>query len=99
MWMDQGVDSRTMDASAVQGIDGWGSCPVSLGNLLLAQVEDAESRVAVINISREMTIDSEGAGRWRGQPGSLNVKQVLEADDRDGVDGVGGASAQRLVRR
>jgi N-methylhydantoinase B len=78
MWMDQGVDSRTMDASAVQGIDGWGSCPVSLGNLLLAQVEDAESRVAVINISREMTIDSEGAGRWRGQPGSLNVKQVLE---------------------
>jgi len=78
MWMDQGVDSRTMDASAVQGIDGWGSCPVSLGNLLLAQVEDAESRVAVINISREMTTDSEGAGRWRGQPGSLNVKQVLE---------------------
>ncbi|MBK8990707.1 MAG: hydantoinase B/oxoprolinase family protein [Gammaproteobacteria bacterium] len=78
MWMDQGVDARTMDASAVQGIDGWGSCPVSLGNLLLAQVEDAESRVAVINISREMTIDSEGAGRWRGQPGSLNVKQVLE---------------------
>jgi N-methylhydantoinase B len=78
MWMDQGVDSRTMDASAVQGIDGWGSCPVSLGNLLLAQVEDAESRVAVINISREMTTDSEGAGRWRGQPGSLNVKKVLE---------------------
>jgi len=78
MWMDQGVDSRTCDASAVQGIDGWGSCPVSLGNLLLSQVEDAESRFPVINISREMTVDSEGAGRWRGQPGSLNVKQVLE---------------------
>lgn len=78
MWMDQGVDSRTMDASAVQDIDGWGSCPVSLGNLLLSQVEDAESRVAVINIGREMSTDSEGAGRWRGQPGSLNVKQVLK---------------------
>ncbi len=78
MWMDQGVDSRTCDTSAVQGIDGWGSCPVSLGNLLLSQVEDAESRFPVINISREMTRDSEGAGRWRGQPGSLNVKQVLE---------------------
>jgi N-methylhydantoinase B len=78
MWMDQGVDSRTMDASAVQGIDGWGSCPVSLGNLLLSQVEDAESRFPIINISREMTTDSEGVGRWRGQPGSLNVKQVLE---------------------
>ncbi len=78
MWMDQGVDSRTCDTSAVQGIDGWGTCPVSLGNLLLSQVEDAEGRFPVLNISREMTQDSEGAGRWRGQPGSLNVKQVLE---------------------
>jgi len=78
MWMDQGVDSRTMDVSAIQGSDGWGSCPVSLGNLLLSQAEDAESRFPIINISREMTIDSEGAGRWRGQPGSLNVKKVLK---------------------
>ena len=38
-----------------------GSCPVALGNLLLSQVEDAESRFPVINISREMTTDSEGA--------------------------------------
>ncbi len=78
MWMDQGVDARTMDTSAVQGIDGWGSCPVSLGNLLLSQVEDAESRFPIINISREMTTDSEGAGRWRGQAGSLNVKKILQ---------------------
>jgi N-methylhydantoinase B len=78
MWMDQGVDARTMDVSAVQGIDGWGSCPVALGNLLLSEAEDAESRFPIINVSREMTIDSEGAGRWRGQPGSLNVKKVLE---------------------
>jgi N-methylhydantoinase B len=78
MWMDQGVDARTMDSSAVRGIDGWGSCPVALGNLLLSEAEDAESRFPIINISREMTIDSEGAGRWRGQPGSLNVKQVLQ---------------------
>jgi N-methylhydantoinase B len=78
MWMDQGVDARAMDASAVQGLDGWGSSCVGLGNLLLSQAEDAESRFPVINISREMTIDSGGAGRWRGQPGSLNVKKVLE---------------------
>ncbi len=78
MWMDQGVDARTMDVSAVRGIDGWGSCPVALGNLLLSEAEDAESRFPIININREMTIDSEGAGRWRGQPGSLNVKKVLE---------------------
>lgn len=78
MWMDQGVDSRTCDASAVEGIDGWGTCPNALGNLLLAQVEDAESRFPVINISREMTKDAEGAGQWRGMPGSLNVKKVLQ---------------------
>ncbi len=78
MWMDQGVDARSMDSSAVKGIDGWGSCPVALGNLLLSEAEDGESRFPVINISREMTIDTGGAGQWRGQPGSRNVKQVLE---------------------
>ncbi|MBW2942502.1 hydantoinase B/oxoprolinase family protein [Zhongshania aquimaris] len=78
MWMDQGVDSRSMDVSAVQGIDGWGSCPNALGSLLLSQAEDAEARFPVINISREMTTDAGGAGQWRGQPGSLNVKKVLK---------------------
>ncbi|WP_373077689.1 hydantoinase B/oxoprolinase family protein [Zhongshania sp.] len=78
MWMDQGVDARSMDVSAVQGIDGWGSCPAALGNLLLSEAEDAESRFPIINISREMTMDAGGAGQWRGQPGSLNVKKVLE---------------------
>ena len=78
MWMDQGVDARSMDASAVQGVDGWGSSCAALGNLLLAEAEDAESRFPVINLSREMVIDSGGAGRWRGQPGSLNVKKVME---------------------
>ncbi|TGD71358.1 hydantoinase B/oxoprolinase family protein [Mangrovimicrobium sediminis] len=77
MWLDQGVDSRTHDSSAVEGMDGWGSCPAALGNLLLSQVEDAEARFPMLNMSREMVQDSEGAGRWRGQPGSLNVKQVL----------------------
>ncbi len=77
MWMDQGVDARSMDVSAVEGIDGWGSCPSALGNLLLSEAEDAESRFPIINMSREMTTDTGGAGQWRGQPGSLNVKQVL----------------------
>ncbi|MFD1611514.1 hydantoinase B/oxoprolinase family protein [Sphingomonas tabacisoli] len=78
MWMDQGVDCRSMDSSAVAGIDGWGSCPVSLGNLLLSEAEDFEARYPVLNLSREMTIDTGGAGQWRGMPGSRNVKQVLE---------------------
>jgi N-methylhydantoinase B len=77
MWMDQGVDCRSMDTSAIQGIDGWGSCPNALGNLILSEAEDAESRFPILNISREMTTDGGGAGQWRGAPGSLNVKQVL----------------------
>lgn len=78
MWMDQGVDSRSMDASAVKGVDGWGSCPSSLGGLLLAMAEESEMRFPVLNLSREMTTDGGGAGQWRGAPGSLNVKKVLE---------------------
>ncbi|AXQ30698.1 hydantoinase B/oxoprolinase family protein [Solimonas sp. K1W22B-7] len=78
MWMDQGVDSRSMDSSAVQGVDGWGASCVGLGNLLLSEAEDAESRFPILNISREMTPDTGGAGQWRGQPGSLNVKKILE---------------------
>jgi N-methylhydantoinase B len=78
MWMDQGVDARSMDASAVQGVDGWGSSCAALGNLLLSEAEDAEARFPIINLSREMVTDAGGAGRWRGCPGSLNVKKVLE---------------------
>lgn len=78
MWMDQGVDVRASDASATQGIDGWGSMCSGLGNLILASAEEAESRFPVRNLSREMTTDTGGAGRWRGQPGTCNVKQVLE---------------------
>ena len=77
MWMDQGVDVRASDASATQDIDGWGSMCAGLGNLMLATVEDAESCFPVLNLGREMTTDSGGAGRWRGQPGTENNKQVL----------------------
>ncbi len=78
MWMDQGVDVRASDASATQGLDGWGSMCSGLGNLILATAEETESRFPVLNLSREMTVDTGGAGRWRGQLGTLNVKKVLE---------------------
>lgn len=78
MWLDQGVDVRASDASAIQGLDGWGSMCSGLGNLILASAEEAESRFPVLNLGREMTPDTGGAGQWRGQPGTLNVKRVLE---------------------
>jgi N-methylhydantoinase B len=49
-----------------------------LGNLILATAEEAESRFPVLNLSRDLTPDTGGAGRWRGQPGTKNVKQILE---------------------
>ena len=76
--MDQGVDVRSSDASATKGVDGWGAMCSGLGNLILATAEEAESRFPVLNLSRELSTDTGGAGRWRGQPGSENVKQVLE---------------------
>ncbi|GAB5450225.1 MAG: hydantoinase B/oxoprolinase family protein [Halioglobus sp.] len=78
MWMDQGVDVRASDASATHGQDGWGAMCAGLGNLILATAEDAESRFPVLNLGRELTTDTGGAGRWRGQLGSCNIKQVLE---------------------
>jgi N-methylhydantoinase B len=78
MWMDQGVDVRASDASATAGIDGWGSMCSGLGNLILASAEEAESRFPVLNWGRELTTDTGGAGRFRGQCGTRNVKQVLE---------------------
>ena len=77
MWMDQGVDVRASDASATQGLDGWGAMCAGLGNLILATAEEAESRFPVLNLAREMTVDTGGPGRWRGQPGTRNVKQLL----------------------
>lgn len=78
MWMDQGVDVRASDASATRGLDGWGSMCSGLGNLMLATAEDAESRFPVLNLGRDLSTDSGGAGRWRGQCGTRNRKQVLE---------------------
>jgi N-methylhydantoinase B len=79
MWMDQGVDCHVMDASAVAGLDGWGAGSHSLGNMLLQQAEDSESRFPVLNHTREMVTDACGAGEWRGHPGSFNVKEVRDS--------------------
>jgi N-methylhydantoinase B len=77
MWLDAGVDVRASDASATAGVDGWGAMCSALGNLILATAEEGESRFPVRHVSREMTTDTGGAGRWRGQPGTLSVKSVL----------------------
>lgn len=78
MWMDSGVDVRGSDASAVQDVDGWGSMCSALGNLILQTAEEGESTFPVRHLGRELTTDTGGAGKWRGQPGTKNIKQLLE---------------------
>lgn len=78
MWFDQGVDVRSSDASATRGVDGWGANSASLGNLIMQPAEEMESRFPLRMLGRELTTDTGGAGRWRGHPGTLNVKQVLQ---------------------
>ncbi len=78
MWMDSGVDVRGSDASAVQGVDGWGSMCSALGNLILQTAEEGESTFPVRHLGRELTTDTGGAGKWRGQAGTKNIKQLLE---------------------
>lgn len=78
MWMDSGVDVRGSDASAVKGVDGWGSMCSALGNLILQTAEEGESTFPVRHLGRELTTDTGGAGKWRGQAGTKNIKQLLE---------------------
>ena len=56
---DGNAGHRVIESNAVvkQGVDGWGAMCSGLGNLYLAQAEDAESRLPVFNIGREMTTD------------------------------------------
>ena len=99
MWMDQGVDTRTMDVSAVQGIDGWGSCPVALGNLLLSEAEDAREP-----FSRHQYQPRNDHRLRRGGALARSTRQPQReegsgADHGHGLDGIGSASAPRHVRR
>ena len=59
------------------------------------RAEEAESRFPVLNLGRELTTDTGGAGRWRGQPGTRNVKQVLAPLHGRRLDGLAPPPAAR----
>jgi len=77
MFIDHGVDVLAAYCNAVQGQDGWGSMPASFGNLIRATAEINESIFPVRHECCDYRIDSGGAGRWRGCPGSRVVKRTL----------------------
>jgi N-methylhydantoinase B len=77
LWIDHGVDVLAAYCNAVAGQDGWGSMPASFGNLIRATAEINESIFPVRHEWCDYQIDSGGAGRWRGCPGSRVVKRTL----------------------
>ncbi|NRA34374.1 MAG: hydantoinase B/oxoprolinase family protein [Polyangiaceae bacterium] len=75
-FVDHSVDTTSNCASASAKADGWGSTPTAFGNLVLATSEINESLLPHRQLGREMMIDTGGAGRYRGQPGSRYIKEV-----------------------
>jgi N-methylhydantoinase B len=77
VFFDHSVDCLAAYCNAVKGLDGWGSMPASFGNLIRATAEVNESIHPVLHECCDYQIDSGGAGRWRGCPGSRVVKRML----------------------
>lgn len=75
-FVDHGVDTLAAYASAVKGLDGWGSMPASFGNLIRGTAEIKESLFPVRHECCDYQTDSGGAGEWRGCPGSRIVKRL-----------------------
>jgi N-methylhydantoinase B len=76
LFIDHSVDTFGAYCGAVRGQDGWGAMNVSFGNLIRATGEINESIFPVRHLSRDYATDTGGAGKWRGCPGTLYVKEL-----------------------
>jgi len=76
LFIDHSVDTFAAYCGAVRGQDGWGAMNVSFGNLIRATGEINESIFPVRHLSRDYATDTGGAGKWRGCPGTLYVKEL-----------------------
>lgn len=76
LFIDHSVDTFGAYCGAVHGQDGWGAMNVSFGNLIRATAEINESIFPVRHIARDYATDTGGAGKWRGCPGTLYIKEL-----------------------
>lgn len=76
LFIDHSVDTFAAYCGAVHGQDGWGAMNVSFGNLIRATGEINESIFPVRHLSRDYATDTGGAGKWRGCPGTLYIKEL-----------------------
>ena len=79
VFIDHSVDVTSTTASAAYGTDGWGCTNAGFGNLIMATAEINEAIFPSRHLDNELTIDTGGPGRWRGQCGSHYVKEATAA--------------------
>jgi N-methylhydantoinase B len=75
-FIDHSVDTTSTTSSAAYGQDGWGCTNAGFGNLIMATAEVNESIFPHRQLSHDLQTDTCGAGRWRGQCGSLYIKEM-----------------------
>ena len=75
LFIDHSVDTQSTASAAAHGTDGWGCANAGFGNLIMATAEINEAIFPSRHLSNDLTTDTGGAGKWRGQPGSFWVKE------------------------
>jgi N-methylhydantoinase B len=79
VFIDHSVDVQSTASAAAFGTDGWGCANAGFGNLIMATAEVNESIFPSRHLSNDLTTDTAGAGKWRGQPGSFWIKEATAA--------------------
>lgn len=75
-YIDHSVDTTGTNCAAAYGRDGWGANSATLGNLIMSTAEINESIFPSRQWARDYITDGGGPGRWRGNPGTLVVKET-----------------------
>jgi N-methylhydantoinase B len=77
-YVDQNIDMVGGWCNAAYGVDGWGAIAPFFGAMTMATAELGELLYPSRILSREYTTDSGGPGEWRGLPGTLVEKEMLQ---------------------
>lgn len=76
MFIDHSVDTQSTASAAAYGTDGWGCANAGFGNLIMATAEINEAIFPCRHRSSDLTTDTAGPGKWRGQCGSIWIKEA-----------------------
>ena len=108
VFIDHSVDTQATAGNAAYQNDGWGCQNAGFGNLIMATAEINEAIFPSRHLSNDMTTDTCGPGKWRGQCGSLWIKEATTPQSlytfvmsmkypAAGVNGGGKATPDHLV--